>query len=434
MFYGREKELEDLTAQYDNEMSAVTLVYGNEGIGKTSLIKKFLRGKKYIYYNTYPLSEKMARESIQEKIFDVLDDNESLKVVVVENFENLSKVYDTFFESVGKIIDSGRKIMFLLTSSSVYWVENSMVELLSDRTDLISTAMKIKELPFVQVAKQYPDYSVEELLKLYAITGGVPKYLKYIDPAVSVKENVIKLMIADDAPLRNVGIDMVSRELRETSVYNSILSCLAKGMNKLNDLYETLELGRDKISVYLKNLIDRGIVEKIFSFETSGSRNTKKGMYRISVPIVEFWYRYIYNHSSEVEITESLTFYNEYIKNDLKSLLNETMIKVANEYIDFLSEYKALPAEVEHKGRWYGKNGDIDIVARDINGDYIVCQCFYSARQMSYDEYERLLELQKYSEISAKYIYLFSVSGFDLKLKRLSEEMEGLVLVNVNEM
>ena len=50
------------------------------------------------------------------------------------------------------------------------------------------------------------------------------------------------------------------------------------GKNKLNDIHEYTGYGRDKISVYLKNLIAREIVEKIFSYDVFGNENTRKGL------------------------------------------------------------------------------------------------------------------------------------------------------------
>ena len=45
MFVGREKERIALTKYYKQEGSAVVVIYGREGIGKTTLLKEFLQDK-----------------------------------------------------------------------------------------------------------------------------------------------------------------------------------------------------------------------------------------------------------------------------------------------------------------------------------------------------------------------------------------------------
>ena len=434
MFIGREKELADLTSQYESASSYITLLYGKKGIGKTSLLKKFIRGKKSIYVSTFPSTAKEMEKVLEQRVFNVLDENDTIKVVVIENFENLSKNYEMMFYKIKKIIDSGRKILFLFTSSSIYWVENNMVEQLGNNVDMIDHDMKIKELTFVDVAGAFPNYSVEDCLKLYAISGGIPAIIDRVDENISLKENILNLFINDNAPFRNMGIDIVSAELRETASYNGILMCLAKGMNKLNELYDYLGFGRDKISVYLKNLMERDVVEKAYSFDTIGSKNTRKGIYRITIPVVEFWYRYIYPNASEFATMESSSYYNEFIKNDMKDMISNTVVKVANEYLDYLDEYNALPNKIVSKGRWYGKNSDISVIAKDEKGNHIVCQGFYSARQMSYEDYGELLKAMKQAYVDPMLIFLFSASGFDVRLTKVSKDDPSIRLVNLNEM
>ena len=74
---------------------------------------------------------------------------------------------------------------------------------------------------------------------------------------------------------------------------------IAKGENKLNDLFLYTGYSRPKISVYMKNLSHFDIVEKVVSFETGGWDNAKKGIYRIKDTYVNFFYRFVYPHLSD---------------------------------------------------------------------------------------------------------------------------------------
>lgn len=62
---------------------------------------------------------------------------------------------------------------------------------------------------------------------------------------------------------------LLHQELRETPIYNSIIEAVALGNTKLNDISQkSLVEDTSKTSVYLKNLIELGIVEREFSVDT----------------------------------------------------------------------------------------------------------------------------------------------------------------------
>ena len=70
-------------------------------------------------------------------------------------------------------------------------------------------------------------------------------------------------------------IKWLSEELRETAVYDTILATLADGRHgKLNDMYAHTGFSRAKISVYLKNLMELELVEKVLGYDFEGYERT----------------------------------------------------------------------------------------------------------------------------------------------------------------
>ena len=58
---------------------------------------------------------------------------------------------------------------------------------------------------------------------------------------------------------------LLHQELRETPVYNSIIEAVALGNTKLNDISQkSLVEDTSKTSVYLKNMIELGLIERDF--------------------------------------------------------------------------------------------------------------------------------------------------------------------------
>ena len=136
----------------------------------------------------------------------------------------------------------------------------------------------------------FSGFSMEQCIEAYAVLGGIPGLWNHFSDKLSIKENICRNILDSKAFLFGEGQRMVEEELRETGVYNTILSSIAAGNHKLNDLYLHTEFSRAKISVYLKNLMELELVEKIFSYDTEGKANTQKGIYRISNHFVHFYF------------------------------------------------------------------------------------------------------------------------------------------------
>lgn len=187
--------------------------------------------------------------------------------------------------------------------------------------------------------------------------------------------------------------------------------------NKLNDIHEYTGYGRDKISVYLKNLIAREIVEKIFSYDVFGNENTRKGLYRIQDSFIEFWYRYIYQDWSRIDVTEPYEFYDSHIEDRLEEFVKNAFIRIAGEMLEILGDMHKLPFEAVRKGSWYGKNGDIHLIFEDKDGNGIIGQVYVDDRKVCMEDFDRLRENVQLAGINGRFYYLFSINGFSDDLK-----------------
>ena len=111
-------------------------------------------------------------------------------------------------------------------------------------------------------------------------------------------------------------------------------------------------MSRAKISVYMKNLAHFDIVEKVVSFETGGWENAKKGVYQIKNTFVNFWFKFIYSHQSQLYTLSSEDFYDTYIALELENYLNRYFRNVCMEYLSLLNQMGRLPVKVNKMGTW----------------------------------------------------------------------------------
>ena len=244
----------------------------------------------------------------------------------------------------------------------------------------------------------------------------------------------MKLFLSEDAPLFSEAEHYLKKELRELSAYNVILAALAQGKYKLNDIYEQTGFSRAKISVYLKNLMELELVEKVFSYDTEGYDNVQKGIYRISNRFTHFYYKFIYPNLSQLMLLDAETFYERYIAPELKAYVAEYFVDVCKEHLEELNEEGSLPFVYERVGEWVGKVGNIDVVAQDDKANTLLVHCNYDKPMMPYEEYEKLLFCAKKAKLEAGFVYLYSIGKFDERLSLEARDKDNMTLVSLKEL
>ena len=444
---GRNVELNTLNEAYNQDVGTICVLYGRESMGKTTLLNEYTKDKQSLWFYALPGSEKEQKrhfihavtaqtnralmtfaepdDSYEQLIFNALRQMSGRVVLVIEDFIHLVKASDSFFNDIIKVVSSDTlnvRLQVILTTSSIYFVENNLVAAVGSAAMHINSFIKLREFSFVETVRMFPQYGVEDIVRLYAITGGVPGNLASFMPQRSLKDNILNEILMPDGKMHLAGYEFVKNELRETGVYNTILAALASGREKLNDIYEYTGYGRDKISVYLKHLMERDVVEKLFSYDSKGYVNSRKGLYRINDSYVYFWYRFIYGQFTALTCMGAERFYERFIQDELKKYASDAFVMVAQEYLELLGNAGGLPFKIVRKGSWYGKNGNVDIIAEGADGSCLIGQSNSTDKPMTRTDYEKLLANAELAGISFQYVYLFSLGGFAEELRTLSEK------------
>ncbi len=454
MLLGRTSELKHLNTYYDQEGSQIVVVYGQKNVGKTALLMNFVQDKPHYYIRVrsasdrqirYLWGQELAKDDIKllkyptfADIFKaIINTQTDKKVIIIDEFQYAIKASDDFMKELVNFVHSywqSQNVMIVLCSSSIGWVENSMINKIGDAAYELSSFLKIKELSFEHMMEFAPGFSMESCIEAYAVLGGVPGLWEHFSDKISIKENIVRYILDPNCFLRFEGQRIVEDELRETNVYNTILSSIAQGHHKLNDLYLHTEFSRAKISVYLKNLMELELVEKVFSYDTEGKENTQKGIYRISNHFVDFYFTFIYPNLTDLETMMPTEFYKVHIAPKFKSYVAEYFRTVCKQHIEKWNKWGSLPIEIDRIGEWVGKIGTIDVIAQNEKGDTIVSICNWDKPLMRYDDYEWLLYCCKEAKIRVDYVYLFSVRRFDEKLNLEAKVKTNLKLISLEDM
>ena len=259
---------------------------------------------------------------------------------------------------------------------------------------------------------------------LFTVFSGIGFFINFMSkPPVNDTHTFTLYMIGAAVVSLLYPASMVVLGLRNRYLYD-----------KLNELHLKTGYSRAKISVYMKNLGTFHIVEKETSFETGGWENTKKGVYRIKDNYVNFWFRFVYPHLSELYMMSPEQFYDAYITSGIDEYLERYFKEVCMEYVGLLNLIGKLPMKISKMGTWIGKEGNIDIIAQNSVRENIVGYCNWNQPEFTMEMKEELLKSMKQAKIDAKYFFLFSAKGFSEEIRQLAEEDTRYILVDMNEL
>ena len=85
-------------------------------------------------------------------------------------------------------------------------------------------------------------------------------------------------------------------ELREPSVYNSILEAISNGCNKIREIADRIHEEKSKCSKYMLTLQTLRLIEKCVPCTEPETR--KKGIYEITDNYYKFWYRFLFTNQN----------------------------------------------------------------------------------------------------------------------------------------
>lgn len=455
MFVGRVKELELLQVKYESNKAEFIVMYGRRRIGKTELIREFVKDKKHIFYSGHQINNRMQLkrtsdllvgyfkraiysdsfetwEHVFQYISDNLDSTEKT-VLVLDEFPYMVESDSSIPSVLQSMWDhylSEKNIMLILCGSALSFMER---DLLGEKNPLYGRAtgiMKIGEMVFDETKPFYPNDNIYEQMTYYSIFSGVPYYLKFIDKKLSLKENVINNVLQSGSVLFSEVEFLLKQELREVITYNTIITAIAMGHTKQNEIVQLTGIEKTKLPYYLNSLMDIGIITKEFPSTVKAKEMTKsrKGLYILENSFFRFYYRFVYPYLSELSDGNADIIYEEIIDEQLSAYVGTCFEKVSIQHIKELNNNRALPIRAIRVGRWWKKDVEIDIVAYDVNGNYLFGECKWKNKKVSIETLNKLREKSIQIAIPGeRYYILYSKSGFTEQLKSLKDDKVILI-------
>ena len=448
MFVNRQKELQLLEEEYLSNEFKFTVMYGRRRVGKTTLLKEYISSKPYIYFLVTLESLPIVVQRFQNMVADFLED-EFLKevelksfeqifsylakqnltqkiVVVIDEFQYLGKLDKSIPSQFQYIVDEilkSKNIHLVLCGSIISMMYEQTLSYNSPLYGRRTSSIKLDALSFEYLSAFFPTKSEIELIELYTVLYGVPKYLELFRESDTIFEAIEKNILDKNAFLYEEPRFILQNEVNEPMTYFTILETIANGEHKLGNIAGKLNKNVQNITSFISKLIELEIIYKEVPVTEKLPNKSKKGLYFIKDNFFRFWFSYVLPYKSQLELGN----------------INYAMIKIKENFSGFVAKvYEDLAVEYTLKnypilkaGRWWSKDEEIDVVG--VSETFmLVGECKYSNKKVGTDVLAQLEAKSKKIELKLpiKYYLLFSKSGFTQDLLEIEKKREDVVLID----
>ena len=451
MFIGRERELKALKDVYDKNGFGMTVIYGRRRVGKSTLIKEFVKGKKAIFYTATKVGAERNLELFSRQVLDVLDPamssatfsslesvldiitnklpDDHKTVLVIDELPYWAEKDEALLSVLQKYIDtkwSIKNMMVILCGTALSFMEKKVLSEKSPIFGRRDSQIRLEAFDYRDSALFVPKYSAEDKAICYGVTGGVAKYLSLFDAGKSLDENIIRLFFNADGYLFDETRNLLIQEFSDVTLVNNIIEQVASGENALNNIAAKVHEKDTTVLYSLEKLIDVGLVEKKHCI--TEEKNKKKTQYVLKDHMFKFWYRFIPNAVSVIEMGQGEKYYKKVVKPQIHSYMGsifEEMCRyytlekgIRGTYGSFLTQtgtWWGVEQIMDEDGKRHTQSADIDVVGiSSVDKTAVIGECKFKNEKIDKEIYETLLRRSKL--LSGNYhvirFLLFSLSGF----------------------
>ena len=418
-FIGRKRELFLIRSEWQSDEARMLILYGRRRIGKTRLLTHWINTDfpRALYWVAEPTSPVEQLRSFSQALF---------------GFETNSPVPDSFsyaswkqaFEQVARMAEHKRfalildeftylialekglsgilqnawdhglkntNLFLVISGSHLGMMEREVLSYQAPLYGRATTRLLLQPLPFKATQGMFPKFRTDERVALYAIFGGVPAYWEQFDPSESLDRNIKEHLLSgaylsEDEP-RLLLQDFVS----EIHNYVAILRAIANGYRTPRDMARAAGLNERHISMYIKNLLQTGFVERRIPVTARGA--TRQGRHYILDPYLRFYYRFLSQRQAQLALGVRDQALAEIKKHLVDFIGTHTWEELSREWLLRASGKEIIPFLPDQVGNIWNKEAQIDVAGVNfMDKTLILGECKWNRRSMGVDVLKTLIE------------------------------------------
>ncbi|HON54306.1 MAG TPA: ATP-binding protein [Bacteroidales bacterium] len=401
-FVDRIEESKRLKQVLTANKSTFTVIYGRRRLGKSTLITRTL-GANDVYYLADQTDATLQRKLLAKMVasiipgfdkaiypdwnvfFDTLNDRTSQKFTLcIDEFPNLVESSQELPSILQNKIDSKRlKFNLIICGSSqqrMYGLVLDATSPLYGRADAILKITPIK-VPYIQDALGVP---AVEAVEEYAVWGGVPRYWELREGYANLREAIENNLLSVNGTLYEEPLKLFKDDINDIVKTATIMSYVGAGAHRMSEIAGRSGEIATNLSRPLAKMISLGYLTKEIPFGEN-EKNSKKSLYKISDPFMNFYFRFVIPNRSFIEIgrispilADLDAHFSDFVSEYWEKLCRET---VSGNELDGITYGIAR--------RWWGNVSreeriELDVVAESSDKKYLlVGECKWTTQENS---------------------------------------------------
>ncbi len=411
------------------------VLYGRRRIGKTELLKHFLAERPHIFFTgdlgtpaqhlrglSQRLGDFLADPVLQSgslpdwrALLGYLEHHPPAVDLVLDEFPYLCQAEPALPSLLQAAWDRSLKdssLRLFLCGSSVAFMEQ---EVLADPSPLFGRRtgqMRLRAMDFWSAQEFVPHFTPVERVEAYACLGGTPAYLAQIASSESLADGLLTRILDPVAYLFEEPRLLLHQELRELKHYFALLTAIAAGHTRLNEIAQDVALDRTFVTRYLDVLGRLELIDRQVPVTEPSPLRSRKGLFRIADPFFRFWFRFVAPNLTDLTLGEAEWVLRERVQPHMDHFVAPSFEELCQQWVQRRAK---LPFRPRRVGRWWNGRAEIDVVAFDDNW-LLVGECKWSKRRVGIETLRQLRErraaLPGFERHKTLYV-LFSRSGFE---------------------
>ncbi len=420
MFVGRHEELAFLNRLLTRKQPGpgqIVLLYGRRRVGKTQLLKEWAEqsGLPFTYWSADKEPPALQRRSFMAAMLDMpeeqatpfdswpalwrwlaprLAEKRDKEILILDELSYAAAADPALLSALQHAWDhhlQASNLILVLCGSQVTTME-AIMQHQSPLFGRFTGQWHLQPLPFASLREFFPTWSAEERVALYAIMGGIPAYLHWLDGDLNLVENIRQVILEPGNIFLAEPELLLHDELRDLSTYQAILRAISKGCHTLQAISNDCLIGSSSLTFHLGKLQELRLVERRLpvTLTTAQQRLSKQGRYHLSDPFFRFYFRFLIPHQKTLMSPEETT---AHIKGELRSFVGLAFEKLAQEWVVKQARAHNLPFAPESVGSHWSRRVQVDVAAVNHQSrDILLGECKWGEEPVSRQIVRELIE------------------------------------------
>ena len=392
-FIGRQRELAELRDLAAEPGPQFLILYGRRRVGKTTLLLHWARESDlpFVYWVANRLSPALQLRSFSQALYNAAHPDtpadagftyptwemalqqaaqlaaDRQLILILDEFPYVAEAEPGLPSVVQNVWDHRFKLtrIFLVLAGSHIGMMTRLLHYHAPLYGRFTGHLHLKPLPFAATAEFLPRYTAAERVAVYAILGGIPAYLERFDDAVSLADNVRRLIFRPTGIFRVDPLFLLQDQVREPRNYLSILYAIGEGWHTLGEIATAAGLPKQNTSTYLGRLADLYLVERRtpVTLHSERRKRSRQGRWHLRDPYLRFYFRFVVPNQRALELELMDAVWAD-ISAQLRAFIGMTVFEeLCREWVLVQARSGQLAFAPEDVGSHWAADAQVDVVA-----------------------------------------------------------------------